>query len=77
MKNRGENMLLIKIEDARGNLVGAFTAEQGEFKTGSKGYKATAKVKIDGKRYQTQVNMVEIGSKPEAETEAETSEATE
>lgn len=68
-------MLLVKIEDARGNLIGAFTAEEGEFKTGSKGYKATAKIKHDGKRFQTQLNMVEIGSKPEeAETEASAGE---
>jgi hypothetical protein len=59
-------MLLVRIEDARGNLVGAFTASEGDFRTGSKGFKATAKVNIDGKRYQTQLNMVEIGSRPDA-----------
>lgn len=59
-------MLLVKIEDARGNLVGAFTAEETTFKTGSVGFKATAKVKFDGKRFQTQLNLVEIGSRPDA-----------
>lgn len=67
-------MLLIKIEDERGNLIGAFTAEEGNFKTGSTGYRATAKVKLREKRYQVGLNMVEIGSKPTngtEETEAE------
>ena len=34
-----------------------------QFKTGSRGYYANQKVEIDGKRYQVQVQFVEIGSK--------------
>ena len=34
-----------------------------QFKTGSRGFYANQKVEIDGKRYQIQVQVVEIGSK--------------
>ncbi len=41
-----------------------------QFKPGSRGFYANQKVEIDGKRYQVQVQFVEIGSKP-ADTPAE------
>ena len=34
-----------------------------QFKTGSRGFYANQKIEIDGKRYQIQVQLVEIGSK--------------
>ena len=34
-----------------------------QFKTGSRGFYANQKIEIDGKRYQIQVQIVEIGSK--------------
>ena len=34
-----------------------------EFKTGSRGYFAQGKFEVNGKRYQVQVQAVEIGSK--------------
>lgn len=34
------------------------------FKTGSRGFNASGKVTIDGKRYQVSCNLIEIGSKP-------------
>jgi hypothetical protein len=34
-----------------------------EFRTGSRGYFAQAKFEVKGKRYQVQVQAVEIGSK--------------
>ncbi len=37
------------------------------FKTGSTGYWASQKVEINGKRYQCQFQMVEIGSKEKTE----------
>ncbi len=36
------------------------------FKTGSKGFYANQKIEIAGKRYQVQIQLVEIGSKPKA-----------
>lgn len=41
-----------------------------EFKTGSRGYYANQKIEIGGKRYQMQVQLVEIGSKKTAENGA-------
>ena len=35
-----------------------------KFKTGSVGYWASQKVEINGKRYQAQFQLVEIGSRP-------------
>ena len=35
-----------------------------DFSTGSKGFYASFKVSLNGKRYQVAVNCVEIGSKP-------------
>ncbi len=47
-------------------LVGEDTLVAGtkNFKTGSRGFFGTGKVVVDGVRYQAQVQLVEIGSKP-------------
>jgi len=45
-------------------LSGITTADPKEFKTGSKGFYSMGKISIGEKRYQVQVQMVEIGSKP-------------
>jgi hypothetical protein len=37
------------------------------FKTGSRGFYANGKLEMGGKRYQVQIQMVEIGSKKPAE----------
>jgi hypothetical protein len=42
-----------------------------EFKTGSRGYYANQKVEIEGKRYQLQIQLVEIGSKQQSESKDE------
>jgi hypothetical protein len=42
----------------------AVLANAKTFSTGSKGFFGSGKLVIDGKKYQTQVQMVEIGSKP-------------
>jgi hypothetical protein len=38
-----------------------------EFKTGSKGFFGSTKAEINGKRYQIQIQIVEIGSKSKTE----------
>jgi len=53
----------ITIQDEQGQIVGVLEAEPKRFKTGSKGFFGTGKMSLDGKRYQTQVQMVEVGSK--------------
>ena len=49
--------------------VGILNAAEKVFKTGSRGFFGMGKILIDGKRYQAQVQLVEIGSKPKAEEE--------
>ncbi len=62
--------LIIEIKTQEGQSIGTLMAAPKDFKTGSKGYYANAKIEIEGKRYQTQIQLVEIGSKkPKEETE--------
>lgn len=55
--------MIIKIYNENGEFVGTIVANPKEFKTGSKGYFGNGKLEINGKRYQVQVQLVEIGSK--------------
>jgi len=41
-----------------------------QFKTGSRGFYTNQKLEIDGKRYQMQIQVVEIGSKDQETTPA-------
>ncbi len=50
---------MIEINGVKMNLA----MNQKEFKTGSRGYFAQGKFEVNGKRYQVQVQAVEIGSK--------------
>jgi hypothetical protein len=43
------------------------SANAKEFKTGSRGFYGQGKIEIDGKRYQVQIQLVEIGSKKPVE----------
>ncbi|HSQ26400.1 MAG TPA: hypothetical protein VLM80_04670 [Anaerolineales bacterium] len=57
-----------ELKDERGQSLALLSITPKEFKTGSRGFYANQKVEIAGKRYQVQVQLVEIGSKkPEAE----------
>jgi len=47
--------------------VAVLTAAEKVFKTGSRGFFGMGKVQIADKRYQMQVQLVEIGSKPKVE----------
>ena len=62
-------MLSIEIKQSD-TVVGLLTAEEKQFKTGSRGYFGMAKIQIGEKRYQVQVQLVEIGSKPKPEEKA-------
>jgi hypothetical protein len=55
--------LIVEIKTAEGQTIALLTVEQKNFKTGSRGFHGQAKIDFDGKRYQTQLQMVEIGSK--------------
>lgn len=58
-----------------GQNISQFSMNPKEFKTGSVGFYYQGKVEIEGKRYQAQVQLVEIGSKPATTAEDEEDEA--
>jgi len=62
-------MLSVEIKE-NDKVVGVLTAEEKRFKTGSRGFFGMTKIQIGEKRYQVQVQMVEIGSKPKPEEKA-------
>ena len=53
----------VVLKDDRGQVIGELMAGEKQFKTGSRGFYGMTKLEIDGKRYQVQVQLVEIGSK--------------
>jgi hypothetical protein len=55
--------IIVELKTDAGQLIGLMTVPPKDFKTGSKGFFASGKVEIDGKRYQAQIQLVEIGSK--------------
>lgn len=55
--------LIVEIKTAEGQTIALLTVDAKNFKTGSRGFHGQGKIDYDGKRYQTQVQMVEIGSK--------------
>ncbi len=60
--------IIAELRTDDGKVLGVFTLPPKDFKTGSRGFYANGKVELDGKRYQTQIQLVEIGSKKGAET---------
>ncbi len=56
-------VIMAEIKNGEGTLLNVMALPPKEFKTGSKGYYANGKMEIDGKRYQVQIQLVEIGSK--------------
>jgi len=59
-------MLSVEIKE-NGKVVGELSAAEKLFKTGSRGFFGMGKIQIGEKRYQVQVQLVEIGSKPKLE----------
>jgi hypothetical protein len=62
-------MIIVEIKTDNGQTVAVVGCPPKEFKTGSRGYYANTKAEIDGKRYQIQIQAVEIGSKNQVEPE--------
>jgi len=56
-------IIIAELKNDQGQLITVLTLPPKEFKTGSRGFYANGKTEIDGKRYQVQVQLVEIGSK--------------
>ena len=62
-------VIVAEIKTGEGNLLSVMALPPKEFKTGSKGFYANGKLEIEGKRYQVQIQMVEIGSKGQTSEE--------
>ncbi len=57
----------LKLDD--GQSIAVITVPPKDFKTGSRGFYGSTKAEINGKRYQIQIQVVEIGSKGKSEKE--------
>jgi hypothetical protein len=60
-------VIIAELKSDDGKPIATLTASPKDFKTGSRGYHGQGKLEIDGKRYQVQIQLVEIGSKKPAE----------
>jgi hypothetical protein len=56
--------LIAELKTDSGETIAVLTITPKDFKTGSRGFYANSKVELGGKRYQAQIQIVEIGSKP-------------
>jgi hypothetical protein len=63
--------IIAELKTPEGQNLAHFVVNPKQFKTGSKGYYANGKAEIDGKRYQVQIQLVEIGSKKQKTEEEE------
>jgi hypothetical protein len=54
------NMATIQV----GGIKAVFNLNKKDFSTGSKGYHGTGKFEVAGKKFQVNIQLVEIGSKP-------------
>lgn len=57
-------LIIAELRNEKGETLALLTLPPKDFKTGSKGFFGNTKAEIDGKRYQVQIQLVEIGSKP-------------
>ncbi len=60
-------VIMAEIKNGEGTMLSVMAVPPKDFKTGSKGYYANGKMEFDGKRYQVQIQMVEIGSKSQSQ----------
>ena len=63
--------IIAELKSDAGQMLTVLSVAPKDFKTGSRGYYANQKMEIDGKRYQVQIQMVEIGSKKTTEASKE------
>lgn len=60
-------IILAELKKNTGEILSVMTVQPKVFKTGSSGFYANGKIEIEGKRYQAQIQLVEIGSKQKTE----------
>ena len=65
--------IIAELKTDDGKSLGIITVAPKNFKTGSRGYYANGKMELDGRRYQLQIQLVEIGSKGTPEPKPESS----
>jgi hypothetical protein len=63
--------IIAELKSNDGQMLTVLSVAPKDFKTGSRGYYANQKMEIEGKRYQVQIQLVEIGSKKATETVGE------
>lgn len=56
-------IILAELKTDQGQTVAVLMVKPKDFKSGSRGFYGNGKIDIGGRRYQTQVQLVEIGSK--------------
>ena len=56
-------ILTVTIRTDTGESIGVLVLNPKDFASGSRGFFGTGKVQLEGKRYQCQAQVVEIGSK--------------
>ena len=59
--------ILADLKLDNGDSVAVITVPPKDFKTGSRGFFGSSKAEFNGKRYQIQIQIVEIGSKNKPE----------
>lgn len=67
--NIAPNFMIAELKSDSGQMLAVLSVAPKEFSTGSKGFYTNQKVEIGGKRYQVQVQLVEIGSKKKTDSE--------
>jgi hypothetical protein len=65
------SFIIADLKTDAGQLLTTLSIPTKAFKTGSRGYYANKKIEIEGKRYQVQIQLVEIGSKKAVEADHE------
>jgi len=65
------NFLIAELKTDEGQMLAILSAMPKQYSTGSQGFYANQKIEIGGKRYQVQLQLVEIGSKKAKGNESE------
>ncbi len=65
--SKGDNVQAETLAEIAVNIdkAGTLIARAKTFSTGSRGYHASGKLVLNGKTYQTNIQLVEVGSKPQ------------
>ena len=65
------SLIIADLKSSDGVVISTLSVMPKNFKTGSRGFYANQKLEMGGKRYQVQIQMIEIGSKNPAKENGE------